>query len=304
MQPMINFLVLLSHYLFDNFGLAVIALTIIVNGAMLPLTLKQLHASKAMQALQPKLAELQKKYAKEKEKLGQEQMKLYKESGISPAGCVVPLIVQMPIWIALYQSIIRLLAASPEDFMALSQYLYSWPVVYSAVPLGERFLWLNLAQPDSYIVLPVLVAASMWVQQKMVAPSATDSQQAAQGRLMLWMMPLMFGFFTLQFPSGLALFWVTSSVIRIGIQYFVTGWGGLFPGRAGKQTARDSKYRKRITQIEEAPLKDAEVTKEEAVSDYGKPGDKRQDARGSDTTRTGKTRRQPRRGGGYRPKGG
>ena len=192
MQPMINFLVLLSHYLFDNFGLAVIALTIIVNGAMLPLTLKQLHASKAMQALQPKLAELQKKYAKEKEKLGQEQMKLYKESGISPAGCVVPLIVQMPIWIALYQSIIRLLAASPEDFMALSQYLYSWPVVYSAVPLGERFLWLNLAQPDSYIVLPVLVAASMWGQQKMVAPSATDSQQAAQGRLMLWMMPLMF----------------------------------------------------------------------------------------------------------------
>jgi len=76
MQPMTNVLVVLSHYLFSSSGLAIIALTIIVNAAMFPLTMKQLRASKAMQELQPKLAKLQKKYGKDKQKLGQEQMKL------------------------------------------------------------------------------------------------------------------------------------------------------------------------------------------------------------------------------------
>ena len=90
MQPMINTLIVLTHYLFNSFGLAIIAVTIIVNGLMLYLTLKQVHASKAMQELQPKLAELQKKYAKDKEKLAKEQMRLFKESGVSPAGCLLP----------------------------------------------------------------------------------------------------------------------------------------------------------------------------------------------------------------------
>jgi YidC/Oxa1 family membrane protein insertase len=241
LQPMTNVLIVLSHYLFSNFGLAIIALTIIVNGLMLPLTLKQIRATKAMQGLQPKLTELQKKYVKDRQKLAQEQMKLYKESGLSPAGCLVPLVIQMPIWIALYQSIMRLLAVTPEDFLVLSQSLYSWPLVYSTLPLGGKFLWLNLASADPYLLLPILVGGTMWVQQKMVTLTTVDPKQQAQNRLMLWMMPLMFGFFTLQFSSGLALFWVTSSVIRIVIQYFVTGWGGLIPERTGKQAAQDKK---------------------------------------------------------------
>ena len=304
-QPMTNVLVVLSHYLFSSSGLAIIALTIIVNAAMFPLTRKQLHASKAMQELQPKLAELQKKYGKDKQKLGQEQMKLYKESGISPAGCLIPLLIQMPIWIALYQSIMRLLAVTPGDFLALSQYLYSWPVVYSTVPLGADFLWFNLAYPDTFYVLPILVGGTMWAQQKMVTPTTTDPRQKQQSQLMLWMMPLMFAFFTMQFPSGLALFWVTSSVIRIGIQYFMTGWGGLIPARAGKQAGRDSKYRKRIAQVEETPVSDievAEVTGQEEGQDYGKSGDERQDRRGGYSTRPGTARRKPRGGGGHRPK--
>src|SRR4030043_2133320 len=97
----------------------------------MPLTLKQLKSTRKMQELQPKLAEIQKKFAKNKEKLAQEQMKLYRESGISPLGCIVPMLIQMPIWIALYQSIIRALAVTPEDFLGLSQYLYSWTIVYS-----------------------------------------------------------------------------------------------------------------------------------------------------------------------------
>jgi YidC/Oxa1 family membrane protein insertase len=301
-QPLTNVLIVLSHVLFGSFGLAIIALTIVVNGAMYPLTMRQLKATKAMQAMQPKLAELKKKYAKDKEKLAKEQMKLYKESGISPMGCLVPMLIQLPIWIALFYSIRNLLPLAPEGLLNLSQNLYSWDIVYSMVPLGEKFLWLNLALPDSYLVLPILVGGTMWVQQKMITPTTTDPKQQAQSRLMLWMMPLMFAFITLQFPSGLALFWVTSSVIRIVIQYFITGWGGLIPSRAGRRVTRDSKYKKRIAQVEEAPLADVEVTEQEEGLDYGKPGDKRQDRGGGYPTSIRATKPQPRRGRGHRPK--
>ena len=154
-QPVINVLIVLSHYLAGYFGLAIIALTIIVNVLMLKLTLKQVLASKAMQEMQPKLAELQKKYGKDKQRMAQEQMRLYKESGVSPAGCMLPMIVQMPIWIALYQSIMLSLAVAPEGLLNLSKYLYSWDIVFAALPLGNDFLWFNLAEPD--MVLAILV---------------------------------------------------------------------------------------------------------------------------------------------------
>ena len=109
-QPVLNSLVVLCSVLFSNFGLTIIALTIIIRGLMYPLTIRQLRSTKAMQSLQPKLAELRKKYAKDKQKLAKEQMQMYKESGISPLGCLVPMLIQMPIWIALYQSIMPLIS--------------------------------------------------------------------------------------------------------------------------------------------------------------------------------------------------
>ncbi|MFH1003860.1 MAG: YidC/Oxa1 family membrane protein insertase [Chloroflexota bacterium] len=249
LQPVLNSLVVTAHVLFGSFGLTIIAFTLVIRGLMYPLTVKQTHATKAMQTLQPKLTELQKKYAKDKQKLGQEQMKLYKESGVSPAGCMVPMLIQMPIWIALYQSIIRVLAVSPEDFLNLSQYLYSWPVVYSMLPLNSHFLWLDLTTGDTFLAL--LVGATMWLQQKMVTPVTTDPKQQSQSRMMLWMMPMMFTFLSMQFPSGLALYWVISNVITIVIQYFVTGWGGLVTALP-KAPQRDSKYRKRLARVEQA----------------------------------------------------
>jgi len=125
MQPMINTLIVLTNTLFNNFGVAIIVLTLVVNGIISPLVLKQVRASKAMQDLQPKIAELQKKYGKDKGKIAKEQMKLFKESGVSPAGCLLPLLIQMPIWIALFQSIMRVLAVIPENLVGLSDYLYS-----------------------------------------------------------------------------------------------------------------------------------------------------------------------------------
>ena len=308
LNPFINVLIVLSDYLFNSFGAAIIAFTIVVRGAMYPLTVKQLHATRAMQELQPKLQELQKKYAKDKQKLAQEQMRLYKESGVSPAGCMVPLLVQMPIWIALYWSIIKIIATTPEGFLELSKYLYSWPVLYSILPLSNSFLGLNLAEPNMF--LAIFVGATMWVQQKMVTPVSTDPKQQTQSRMMLWMMPLMFTFLSLSFPSGLALYWVASNIISIAMQYFITGWGALVPGAATKQPRRDKKYRERIAQVEQAPSESADIsadivepsaTQEEGL-DYGESGGKRQDSGGGYTTRLKSIRRQPRRGRGHRPK--
>ena len=300
---MINVLVVLSDYLRGSFGLTIIILTIIIRGVMYPLTVKQLRSTKAMQGLQPKLSELQKKYAKDKSKLAREQMRMYKESGVSPAGCLVPMLIQMPVWIALYWSIIKVLAVSPEDFLDLSRFLYSWSVVYSTLPLDNNFLWMELSTPN--FLLAVLVGASMWVQQKMVTPVTADPKQQAQSRMMLWMMPMMFFFFSLQFPSGLALYWVASNVITIVMQYFVTGWGGLAPARGAKSAIRDKRYKRRIIQVEQVSAVEdigADIvdpgSSPEGGQDYGGVGDRRQDRRAGYPKGTRPIRRQSRGGRG------
>ncbi len=248
-QPIINVLIMMSHYLGGSFGVAIIALTIIINAAMFPLTLKQIRASKLMQDMQPKLAELQKKFGKDRQRMAQEQMKLYKELGMSPAGCLGPMVIQMPIWLALYQAVMLCLAVAPEGLLNLSRYLYPWPILYSIVPLARDFFWLDLAMPNMF--LAILVGGTMWLQQKMSTPLVVDPKQQAQNRMMLWMMPLMFTFFALSFPSGLALFWVTSSIVRIVVQYRVTGWGGVMPKAGGQPVGRIGKGGKYITRLQE-----------------------------------------------------
>ena len=324
LQPMINIAIALSHILFSSFGLTIIALTIVIRGLMYPLTRKQLQATRAMQELQPKLAELQKKHGKDRQKLAQEQMKLYRESGVSPTGCLVPMLIQMPIWIALYQAIIRVLAADPQSFLNLSRYLYNWPIVYSALPLNQHFLWMNLAVPD--YLLAILVGASMWVSQKMTTPAATDPKQQAQGRTMQIMMPLMFTFLSITFPSGLALYWVASNLITIAMQYFAThSWRELNPARFWKQSlamfwkrdggdkkedGRDKKLKKRIAEVEQTtPAGDAlkadiiatgSATVEGVADETG--GDKRQDSGGGYRTSPRNIRRRPGRSRSRRPK--
>jgi len=239
LEPMLNCLVLLYSFLFHNFGLTIIVFTVIVRLLILPLTLKQLRASKAMSTLQPKLQELQKKYAKDREKLSKETMALYKEHGVNPLGCAIPTFIQMPVWIGLYQSILLAMASRPENMLALSRHLYpNLPIVNQVIPLSNSFLWLNLATPDKTFILPILVAGSMWVQQKMMTVPSVDSQQAQMNRMMQTMMPLMFGFFTLNVASGLALYWLVSNLISIVFQYFVTGWGSLIPSAATQTPAR------------------------------------------------------------------
>lgn len=253
---MINTLIVMSHYLAGNFGLAIIALTVIINLLMLQLTLKQIRSTKAMQGLQPRLAELQQKYGKDKQKMAHEQMRLYKESGVKPAGCAITMVIQFPVWIALYRSIMLSLAAAPEGLLNLSKYLYAWPVLYAALPLSQDFMGMNLADPN--FILAILVGATMWLQQKMSMTTPTDPKQRSQSQMMLWMMPLLFAFLALSFPSGLSLYWASTSIVRIVIQYRVTGWGGITP-EAGKEAGKDKKYVKFIDQAEGKTTDDVEA---------------------------------------------
>ena len=222
---MINSLLILYSMAISNFGLAIILFTVIIRAAMMPLTVKQSRQMKSMTALQPKIKEIQNKYKNDKQRQSQETMKLYKEQGVNPIGCLGPMFIQFPIWIGLYQAILQTVPTTPESLVNLSGHLYEWlPLVHDVVPINSNFMWLNLANPDPLPVFPILVGVSMWFMQKMTTMPAMDDRQASTNRMMLWMMPIMFGFFTMQFPSGLALYWVVSKVVGIVIQGFITGW--------------------------------------------------------------------------------
>jgi YidC/Oxa1 family membrane protein insertase len=228
--PMINILVLLYSLLFHNFGVAILVFTVIIRLATLPLTLRQINMTQGMSKLQPLLKEIQRKYADDRQRVSQETMRLYKENGVNPLGCLGPMVIQMPIWIGLYQAIINTLPTNPEALVGLSQKLYSWlPLVNQAVPLDSHFLWLDLAVPDRAPVLPVLVGLSMFAVQKMTTMPSADARQAQTNQMMLWMMPLMLTFFSFSLPSGLSLYWVASNLIQMAIQYYRTGWGNLIP---------------------------------------------------------------------------
>jgi len=293
LEPILNLLIILSSAFFGSFGLAIIVLVIIVRLLMLPLSLRQLRSTRAMQAISPKMQEIQKKYGKDQKKLQQEIAKVYKESGVNPLGCLWPLLLQFPIWIALYQSIMKAMAASPEQMLSLSQHLYSPSMIHQLVPLQEKFLWLNLALPDSWFILAILCGGSMWVLQKMSTVSSPDPRTQSMNRTMLWMMPVMFALFTLLVPSGLALFWVISNLIGIVLQYRVTGWGSLFARAPAPATQPAKGQRAEIAEgaAQQEKLATEEV-KEEKRAEHGKSRSKRKDRRRSSRARSKKARRK------------
>lgn len=207
-EPMLNSIITLYGLLFHNFAITIITFTLLVRLLMLPLTLRQLRAAKAMSSIQPRMQRLQAMYGHDRQRLSQEQMRLYKEEGVNPLGCALPTVIQFPIWIGLYQSIIYAMAGTPEALLNLSQRLYPWlGDLQSLIPVQEQFLWMNLGQPDHTYIMPVLVGASMFVQQKMMTMPSTDDRQKQMNDMMQWTMPLMFGFFTINFASGLAIYW-------------------------------------------------------------------------------------------------
>jgi YidC/Oxa1 family membrane protein insertase len=234
LDPILNFLVLTSRYFLGSFGLAVILLTIVIRLATFPLNLRQLRSSKALREIQPEIKELQRKYSADRQKLGQEVAKLYKEHGINALGCYVPMLIQFPIWIALYISVVQALAYTPENLLGLQSQLYSPSVLQNTVPLNHHFLWLDLTRGN--IVMALVETVTMWVLMGMSStptesPQKSMTQQARTQQLMtrvlLWGIPLLMGLMTYLLPSGLSLYWVTSNIIGIILQYPITGWGVL-----------------------------------------------------------------------------
>ncbi|MCB0164720.1 MAG: membrane protein insertase YidC [Anaerolineae bacterium] len=204
------------------FGFAIILFTLLVRGATFPLNLQQIKSSKAMQALQPKLKELQEKHKGDREKLAQEQMRLYKEHGVNPLGGCLPMLVQMPIWIALYRSLIQLSSQGllTEGFFWIPS--LSGPVSTWGGGLG--WLWplppaIGWPSALAYLVMPVLLVVSQLYMQNLMTPPSTDPQQAQVQSIMKFM-PLMFGYFALIVPSGLTLYWFTSNVLGVAQHYF------------------------------------------------------------------------------------
>jgi YidC/Oxa1 family membrane protein insertase len=222
-NPFTNVLLLIYELLGHNFAIAIIVFTVLVRLITYPLTVQQQKSTKAMQQMQPQLQALQKKYAKDKEALNKETMKLYQEAGINPLGGCLPMLLQFPVFIGLYQVIMLVMAINPLQLFNLSKHLYSFlPQLVPLLPLNNRFLWLNLGQPDPFYLLPIVVVVTTWWQQKVMTPPSTDSQSQAMNQQMALMMPLMFGYFVMVSPSGLGLYWLISNLIGVA-QYWMVG---------------------------------------------------------------------------------
>lgn len=205
-----------------SFGFAIILFTLSVRLATFPLNMQQIKSSKAMQELQPKMKELQDKYKNDREGLAKAQMELYREHGVNPLSGCLPLLVQMPIWFALYRSLLQL---SHEGLLRQGFFWIpslSGPVSdYSG---GLSWLWplppaVGWPSAIAYLILPVLLVVSQLYMQQMMTPPSTDPQQASMQSVMKFM-PLMFGYFALIVPSGLTLYWFTSNLLAMAQQYF------------------------------------------------------------------------------------
>lgn len=250
--PIVNLLIGILHTL-DSYnisgslGFSIIILTIFIRVLIWPLMSSQLKSAKKMTELKPHLDHLKAKHKEDKQALAAAQMALYKEHGINPAGGCLPILVQFPIIIALYQSILALFSG---DLAKLNRFLYvdSWKLTASP---GMNFFGLSLgAKPTEFfatniivaLAVPAVTAGLTLLQSKMMVyksvnrvPSEKVTKTGAQTEdysqimqtQMLYMMPAMIGFFSFQFPIGLAIYWNTFTLLGILQQYLISGWGGL-----------------------------------------------------------------------------
>ena len=235
-NPMVNALLVLYGFLGHNFVLAIAVFTILIKLLTLPLNLKQQRSMLSTQEMQPQIKEIQTKYKDNPQKMQEK----FKEIGYNPTdslmGCL-PMLVQMPIMIGLYRAIIYVLGTTPMALFGLTQRVYDVPWIDLAdlLPINSHFLWLNLGSPDPLYILPVLVAGTMYLQQKVMAPDkkkddgkkkgkgkdTKDDPMAGMTQSMQYTMPLMFGFFALQFQAGLSVYFIMSNLIGIAQGLYV-----------------------------------------------------------------------------------
>ncbi len=258
--PMTNLLLWIYDLLGHGphmFGLAIILFTVLIKVITWPLNASQVKGAQAMQELQndKEWQDIQKKHAKDKEKIAQEQMRIYKERGINPFASCLPTLVQFPIIIGLYQSITHALSVTPFDMLKLARTIYPFQNVEGIIPLNSTFLWMDLGRPESIQLLgfalptlAIIVALTTYVQSKLTMPASTNpnDQSAQMTKMMSIYMPLMLGWFALNFASGIAVYFITSNLLGIA-QYAATGranWRNLLPG-GGKSATQQQIVKKK-----------------------------------------------------------
>jgi YidC/Oxa1 family membrane protein insertase len=237
-QPLLTTLTFLTNIFQGSFGLAILALTFVIRTAMIPLSLPAMRSTDKIKKLKPKLDDLKKRYTNDKKRLQQEQLNLYKEHGVNPAAGCLPTIVQFAVLIALYRVFI--------DFIQNGN--------GQALEVNMQFLWLDLSQPDHLYILPIIAGVSQLVLSKMIMPgtehhemkdlkkkardkemqskkskdkkSTPDMAEAIQQQMM-YVMPAMTALIAFRLPSGLAVYWVATTVFSVIQQYIISGPGGL-----------------------------------------------------------------------------
>lgn len=193
-KPLLHVLKFFYTFL-GNYGLSIILLTVIIKLLFWPLTQKSYASMKSMQKLQPQMQKIREKHKNDRDKLNREVMELYKNNRVNPLGGCLPMVVQIPVFFALYKVLLNSIELRHAPF----------------------YLWIHdLAAKDPYYITPLIMGATMFIQQKMT-PSTMDPMQA---RIFL-LMPVIFTFMFLNFPSGLVIYWLVNNVLTIGQQYLI-----------------------------------------------------------------------------------
>ena len=208
-QALVDFVVHVLNAIYSvvgNYGIAIIIVTILMRIIVFPLTLKQEKSMKKMRELQPELEKIKEKYKDDPQEYQRKTAELYRESGVNPLGGCLPLLIQMPIFVALY-----------------------WAFSGNAIPADAKFLWFTLKQPDrlfmmgkfAFNLLPVLNVGVTYIQQKIMTSETGGQENNQQMQTMMYMLPLMMLFIFYNMPSGVTLYYLVSGALSLVQQYFI-----------------------------------------------------------------------------------
>jgi len=232
-EPFFNAVIFIYKYIGD-LGLAIIILTIIIRIILYLPSRSSIKSQKSLQDIQPKLQELQKKYKDNKEELGRQMIKLYKENKVNPLSSCLPLLIQLPILIALYKAFIAVAKTDPTTHILLAdqlQHLYA-PLrnIYSTIAVNPSFLGILDLSVNHNIILAILAAGFQFWQSKMLMAkkpvikdkgSRDEGMASAMSKQMTYVFPLVTGYIAYQFPSGLAIYWILTTLLTIAQQYYL-----------------------------------------------------------------------------------
>ncbi|MBU1226392.1 MAG: YidC/Oxa1 family membrane protein insertase [Actinobacteria bacterium] len=268
LQKLLGTVISFFYDLIPNVGVAIILLTIAVGVVMFPLTLKQTRSMKSMQEIQPELKRLQKELKGDKEELQKQTMALYKERGVNPAAGCLPLLLQMPIWFALFQVLRQFAVAVPTqaallanpDLVGPDRFLPVGSSLAAAVTSGQplSFLWMDMRISPSaafqegvltalpyLITIFVVMGTAYWQQRQTMARSQNGGQDKQPGQAVMKIFPVFFGFISFTLPAGLVVYFAASQIFRIGQQALIIGMDDKKKQeKGGKASAPSSKAEK------------------------------------------------------------